>query len=719
MAQQTRRKSTRKRKSQVYANARDWLRVQLRFIAKRGGLYALLACLWLGIAGFCFLAYCALTLPDLKAVEALRRRPMILVLDRNDQPIAEYGDRAASPVPLSAMPVYLPNAVIATEDRRFYSHYGVDPFGLLRALFTNIAHGHTVQGGSTLTQQLAKNLFLTPERNLKRKVQEALLALWLERTYTKQQIIEAYLNRVYFGAGAYGVEAAAQTYFGKPVGQINLREAALLAGLLKAPSRYSPRNSPEEANARTNVVLAVMKDAELLSTADEKKLAKTPPLAKQRVTTGGQGRYFADWVMQQAQDIVGDMQSDLVIRTTLDRNLQIKAEAATAQILDKDGVASRAGQAAAVLIDNEEAEQGAVRVLIGGRDYQDSQYDRAIMALRQPGSSFKPFVYLAGLEAGLQPSTVMTDAPRSYGKYTPGNYDGKYHGEVTLREALAQSYNTIAVQVLDYAGVDRTRRIAKKLGITSEQPRDLSMALGSGAVTPYELVGAYAALANGGRAVAPYAIREIRVAGLGLGMVGAGLNGEVLYSHTAVTLPQVVDADQVATLTGMMMGVVTHGTGTAAALGDRQVAGKTGTSSDYRDAWFAGFTAAHTLAVWVGNDDNSQMKKVTGGGIPARLWHEVMVAAETGIAPQPLTVKYDETPAAESETAAPTVDTEAPAEGAIVDNSIPVPQTRSKPAANDNEDSGNGILGGVFDRLIGSDVPTPVVEHAYPKSKNN
>lgn len=663
--------------------------------------FAILAAIWVGIVLAVYIAYCAITLPDLKNAEGLKRKPSVVVLADDGSTIAEYGERSAVPIKLNELPPYLPNALLAVEDRRFYSHLGIDPFGMLRAFTVNLTTGRTVQGGSTITQQLAKNLFLTPDRTLKRKVQEMLIAFWLERTYTKEQILEIYLNRVYFGAGAYGVEAAAQTYFGKPASRVNIREAALLAGLLKAPSRYSPKNDPDEAAARTEVVLAAMKDADMLSGPEARTLKKLPPMNKQRLAIQGEGRYFTDWVVGQAQDMVGDRQVDLVIRTTLDRNLQRSAENTIHRMLDKDGAEFRASQAAAVLL----ASDGAVRVMVGGRDYQDSQFNRAVQALRQPGSSFKPFVYLAALERGISPDTVMEDAPRRYGKYAPANYDGKYHGEVTLREALAQSYNTIAVALLDQVGVARVRRTAQLLGITTDLPNNLSLALGSGEVSPYELTSAYAALANGGRAAAPYAITEIREA-------AADGKGDVLYKHREVTMPQVADAQSVAVLTGMMRGVITYGTGRAAAI-DRDAAGKTGTSSDYRDAWFAGFTHDHTLAVWVGNDNNQPMRKVTGGGLPARIWHDIMASASQGLPPQALNASDGNNGGILN--AIFGGDTEAPAEGAaepVVDNSI----------APERGGSGEGesTFGGLLGRIIGgaSDAASKVqVQPDYPESK--
>lgn len=650
--------------------------------------FVILCVIWGGIAVCVYIAYCALTLPNLKEAEGLRRKPSIVVLAADGSTIAEFGERSDAPLKLSELPPAIPNAVMAVEDRRFYSHMGIDPFGLLRAAAVNLVSGRTVQGGSTLTQQLAKNLFLTPQRNFKRKVQEMLIAFWLEHKYTKDQIMEAYLNRVYFGAGAYGVEAASQTYFGKSARNDNIREAATLAGLLKAPSKYSPKSDPDESAARTAVVLNAMQEAGYITKAEAEAQIRAAPTGRQRLAIQSEGRYFADWVVAQAQDIVGDVEGDLVIKTTLDRSVQRAAELAIRRQLDKDGAESRAGQAAAVLLGGD----GATLALVGGRDYADSQYNRAVQAMRQPGSAFKPFVYLTALEKGISPDTIMEDVPHRYGSgrnaYAPENYDGKFRGPISLRLALAESVNTIAVALLDQVGIGPVRRTAARLGITSTLPNDLSLALGSATLTPYELTTAYAALADGGRAVAPYAITEIRLA-------SPDNKGEVLYKHTDVILPQVEPAGAVATLTGMMEGVVTYGTGKAATL-DRPVAGKTGTSSDYRDAWFVGFTRNHTLGVWVGNDDNSPMRKVTGGGLPARIWHEIMMAAEAGVPPQSL---MDDAG----------IPHEAPAEAAP-DGSA-AEHTLTPPATDD--DSGGG-LEGVFGRLLGGSKPQAI----YPETKS-
>lgn len=540
---------------------------------------------------------------------------------------ARYGDLYGQRVSARDVPPHLIAAILAIEDRRFFSHFGVDPIGMLRAMVSNTLARRVVQGGSTLTQQLAKNLFLTPERTTRRKVQEMLLAFWLERTYNKEQILTAYLNRVYLGAGAYGVDAASEVYFGKPVAQMNLLECAMMAGLLRAPSRFSPTNNPRLALQRASVVLAAMVDAGFITDADKEAALRQAPQAKAGAGGSDDGRYFADWVVDQVGAVLENAPQDITVMTTLDLGLQRSAERKLDGLLASQGEGKNVSEAALVSMTRD----GAVKALVGGRDYGSSQFNRAVQAKRQPGSSFKPVIYLAGLEAGLTPDDVMEDEPLKIGNWQPHNYDNKYRGSVTLRDALAESLNIIAVKVLQKAGVSNVVATARALGITSDIDPDLSLALGTNSVSPLEMTGVYAALATGGRAVMPYAIKEIR-----------SREGKTLYIRDDVNMPVTVNPQAVSTLVDMMQGVVNNGTGRRAAL-DRPVAGKTGTSSDYRDAWFIGFTGNYITGVWMGNDDNQPMKKVTGGNLPAQLWHDFMVDAEKG---KPIAPLLPEVPAA-------------------------------------------------------------------------
>ena len=575
--------------------------------------------LWTVIVGSVVLGYFALTLPDTGELTRAERRPSVTILAADGSLLTTYGDLFGQPLTLKEMSPYLPKAVVATEDRRFYNHFGVDPIGLIRAAFANLAAGHVVQGGSTITQQLAKNLFLTPERNLGRKIQETLLALWLEHRFSKNQILEIYLNRVYLGAGAYGVDAAAHRYFNKSARQTSLYESAVIAGLLKAPTRFNPTRDSDKTAARTAQVLTKMVDAGFITNGQAvAALSDGTSLAAVAVTRPGT-RYFADWVAEQLGDFA-DSNHDLRVVTTLDPQIQAQAEAAIADVLTRQGANWNVSQGALVAM----SPDGSVRAMVGGRDYSQSQFNRATQAQRQPGSAFKPFVYLAGLEAGLRPSDQFIDAPTRVGRWQPRDYIGRYQGEMTLAEGLAQSVNTIAVQVAQRAGIPNVISVAHRLGIASELAPDISLALGTNEVNLLELVSAYAPFANGGNGVWAHAIAEIRDG-----------TGKVVFRRTGSGLGQVVRPELVSTMNDMLSAVIEHGTGRSAAL-SRPAAGKTGTTQDYRDAWFIGYTADLVAGVWLGNDDNAPMNKVTGGSLPAQTWRRFMLAATKTMPARPL-----------------------------------------------------------------------------------
>ena len=576
--------------------------------------------LWGTIIGGGVVGYFALTLPDTSQLATAERRPSVTILAADGATLATFGDLFGQPLTLKQMSPYLPKAVVATEDRRFYSHFGIDPIGLFRAGIADLRAGHVVQGGSTITQQLAKNLFLTPDRNFARKIRETLLALWLEHRFTKDEILEIYLNRVYLGAGAYGVDAAAHRYFGKSAKSLDLFECAVIAGLLKAPTRFSPANDRERAAARAGQVLGRMVEAGYITTADAAAAEKQGPSLAATPGNRPGSRYFADWVAEQVRDFAGTADRDLTIRTTLDPRMQALAETAIGDALAKNGAKLDVSQGALVAMTPE----GAVLAMVGGRDYGESQFNRATQAERQPGSSFKPFVYLAGLEAGLRPSDHFVDAPIRIGNWEPHNYLDRYQGDVSVAEAVAQSINTVAVQVAQRAGPANVVAVANRLGITSTLNPDASIALGTNEVNLLELVSAYAPFANGGTGVIAYGINEIK-----------DNNGKVLYRRSGSGPGQVVAPDMVAMMDGMLAGVVGHGTGKAAAL-PRPVAGKTGTTQDYRDAWFVGFTADLVAGIWFGNDDNAPMRKVTGGSLPAATWHSFMLAATKAMPVRPL-----------------------------------------------------------------------------------
>jgi penicillin-binding protein 1A len=576
--------------------------------------------LWTAIIGAVVLGYFALTLPETGELTRAERRPSITILAADGSLLTTFGDLFGQPLTLKEMSPYLPKAVIATEDRRFYTHFGIDPIGLVRASFANLSAGHVVQGGSTITQQLAKNLFLTPERSLTRKIQESLLALWLEHRFTKGQILEIYLNRVYLGAGTYGIDAAAHRYFNKSAKQTNLYESAAIAGLLKAPTRLNPTRDRDKAAARTAQVLAKMAETGFVTDKEVAVASKAgASLAAVAVSRPG-ARYFADWVAEQLGDFAATGNRDLTVVTTLDPRMQAEAEATMADIIAREGGKMAVGQGALVAM----SPDGAVRAMVGGRDYNESQFNRATQAQRQPGSAFKPFVYLAGLEAGLRPFDQFVDAPIRVGSWQPRDNIGRYQGEMTLAEGLAQSINTIAVQVAQRAGIRNVVAAAHRLGISSELAPEMSLALGTNEVNLIELVSAYAPFANGGNGAWPHGISEIRN--------GAG---KIVFRRTGSGLGRVVSPELAGTMNEMLSAVIGHGTGRSAAL-PRPAAGKTGTTQDYRDAWFIGYTADLVAGVWLGNDDNAPMNKVTGGSLPAETWRRFMLAATKAMPVRPL-----------------------------------------------------------------------------------
>ena len=536
----------------------------------------------------------------------------ITLVDVEGRTIARRGHNQGQVVALDKLPPYVGNAFIAIEDRRFRYHFGIDPWGLGRATVANIAAGSVVQGGSTLTQQLAKNLFLKPERTLKRKFDEAILAIYLESRYTKDEILTLYLNRVYFGAGVYGIEAAAERFFSKSAGELTLTEAAILAGSVKAPSRYNPDASPDAAMARAGIVLGAMAEEGYVGEAQREKASIAKPKIATRTATPGAG-YFVDYAVSLVPGFVKNAKERLIVDTTLDLTMQAAAERALEAGLAKDGKALAATQGALVSMTLD----GAVRALVGGRDYDESQFNRAVDARRQPGSAFKPFVYLAALEYGHRPSDEVFDGPITIGDWQPENYEGSYEGSITLAHALARSSNSASVQLTNEVGAAAVARVAHRLGIAGELQAVPSLALGTSEVTPLDLTTGYAAFANGGDGVIPHFIVRIR-----------SESGKVLYQRKGSGLGRVIEPRHEADMVAMMTGTVTQGTGRGAALGARPVAGKTGTSQSYRDAWFVGFTAEHVTGVWIGNDAGTPMKRATGGGLPARIFKAYMTKAE-------------------------------------------------------------------------------------------
>jgi len=573
--------------------------------------------IWGLIAVGAIFAVYSYDLPDLSNLTSTTRRPSVTLLSADGETIAAYGDVYGEPVTLKDLPKFLPEAVVATEDRHFYSHFGLDPIGLVRALLVDLRAGHVVQGGSTITQQLAKNLFLTPERSLKRKVQELVLALKLEHRFSKEQILTLYLNRVYLGNGTWGVDAAARRYFGKPATRLDLYQSALIAGLLKAPSRYNPINDPDLSRERTAQVLDNMEAVGNIAHDEVQRALAGGPAGVKAASLAG--RYFADWVRTGIDQYVkGDQ--DMVVRTTLDMALERKAEALLETMLAGPGAKAGVTQGAVVVM----RPDGAVRAMVGGRSYADSQFNRAVQGLRQPGSSFKPFLYLAALEAGWKPTDPIADTPITNGDYQPEDYGQEYEGTITLERAFAKSSNVAAVRLIERVGPARVAAVARRLGILDTLHADASLALGTSETSPLAMTAAYASFANAGNGVFPYGIAAID-----------DRQGNAVFRREGEGAGRVVAPAELAAMDGMMQAVIAEGTGKKAAL-DRPAAGKTGTTQDYRDAWFLGFTADYVAGVWLGNDDDSPTRRVTGGSLPAELWRQVMLAANKGLPPRPL-----------------------------------------------------------------------------------
>jgi penicillin-binding protein 1A len=544
----------------------------------------------------------------------------VTILDDHGRIIARRGLTHEAMVKVEDLPDYVPNAFIAIEDRRFREHIGLDPIGMIRAALQNMVAGHVVQGGSTLTQQLAKNLYLDPNRTFDRKIQEAMLALYLESHYSKNQILTLYLNRVYFGAGTYGIEAASEKFFGKHAGELSLTEAAMLAGSVKAPTRYNPLSDTDASLARADVVLDAMKDAGFIGARDHELAEANRPRIVSSAGTPDSG-YFADWVVAQLNGILGPGREPVTVETSFDLDIQNLAEHAVDQGLDAQGEKIRAGQAALVSMTPE----GAIRAMVGGRSYADSSFNRATDAVRQPGSAFKPFVYLTAFEHGRTPNDVMNDGPVNIHGWRPSDFEGEYQGEITLTKAFAESSNSVAAQLTDEVGPKDVASTARRLGIDTPLEAVASLALGTSGVTPLQLTGAYASFANGGDRVKPYAITRIRTG-----------SGKTLYQRKAGATDPVMSPANDAAMTGLMVEVVLTGTGKAARLAERPTAGKTGTTQDFHDAWFVGFTADLVTGVWVGNDNSTPMKKATGGTLPAHIFHAFMEDAEQGLPVRPL-----------------------------------------------------------------------------------
>ncbi|HVW74141.1 MAG TPA: PBP1A family penicillin-binding protein [Rhizomicrobium sp.] len=576
---------------------------------------------WGVIFGGLFFSHFLSSLPDVRNLMITGPSQDVTILDDRGRLIARRGLTQGAMIRAEDLPDYVPNAFIAIEDRRFRSHMGIDPIGLARAAFENMINGHVVQGGSTLTQQLAKNLFLSPSRTFDRKIQEAMLALYLESRYSKNQILTLYLNRVYFGAGVFGIEAASEKFFGKHANELSLTEAAMIAGSVKAPARFNPLSDMDAGLQRAKLVLAAMQDAGFIDANSRAMAEATRPRIVRANGTPGSG-FFADWIMAHLSNYVGASPEPIIVETSFDLDAQAMAERTVSQGLAAEGQKFNASQAALVAM----TPDGAVRAMVGGRDYSTSGgFNRATDAVRQPGSAFKPFVYLTAFEHGHTIDETVNDGPVDIHGWKPTDFEGHFKGPIPLIEAFADSSNSVSAQLTAEVTPREVVRTARRLGIVSPLSAVASLALGTSGVTPLELTGAYAAFANGGIGVQPFGVVRISTR-----------FGRILYDHRPSSVGMVMSANDETQMTRLMLAVTDHGTGKAARLEDRPTAGKTGTTQDFHDAWFVGFTADLVCGVWVGNDNNDPMIKATGGTLPAHLFHAFMTDAEQGLPARPL-----------------------------------------------------------------------------------
>jgi penicillin-binding protein 1A len=612
----------------------------------------------------------AQSLPSYQELVTKPRGQQVTVRANDGSILAQIGPNYGQWLTAQELPVSIKTAMVAIEDRRFYNHFGVDPIALLRAAKIRLQVGRWTQGGSTITQQVVKNVFLTSEKTFDRKGREIILALALETRLNKNQILELYLNRVYFGGGAYGVDAASRRFYGHSARTMNWAEASVIAGLVKAPSRFAPSSDPRRSIGRAGVVVQSMIDRGDITQADATeinvKALKFAPQPRENDV-----RYFTDWVLTQVETLTDETEQPIDVMTTLDPIAQRGAEAA----LKANIPAGLQGAIVALGYD------GAVKALVGGKDYVSSTFNRAIVARRQPGSAFKLFVYLAALESGRLPTDTEIDEPISFGKWTPSNSNRRFQGEVTLTQAFAQSINTVAVKLADEVGFDTVASMARRLGISTPISTNPSMSLGSSEVTLLDLTGAYAAVARGGSAAIPYSVRQI-VRG----------DGTVLYNYSAPIPVQVISADTAANMTKMMVATIESGTARAAKI-DRPAAGKTGTTSDNKDGWFIGFTGDMTAGVWLGRDDSKSVPGLAGGKLPAQTWATFMRAATAGLPPQPLLSEPNITPDSEPDAEVygldgqniapetqPTDEQSSPQDDATVPNYEPLPDTEIPPA---------------------------------------
>jgi 1A family penicillin-binding protein len=598
-----------------------------------------------------FLAWLLWGLPEIN-LDKPAGESVALVLEAADgSPIARSGGRYSGPLTREELPDHMVKAVLAIEDRRFYEHDGVDPFSIVRAAWRNFRAGDIVQGGSTITQQLAKILFLGPEKTYRRKLQEAVIATWMDTHLSKDEILVKYLDSVYFGAGATGLNAAAEAYFGREVSELDVAQSAMLAGLIRAPSRLNPLNNPEEAQERTTLVLQSMVEAGFLEREEAIAAALDPAAPLPTAAVAPTGSWFGDWIHAEAVEAIGPLGGAARIRTTLEPALQSLGERVVRAALERAGAEQNVDQAALVALNHD----GAVLAMVGGRSYEESQFNRAVDARRQAGSAFKTFVYLAALRAGMTPETTVRDEPVDIGGWRPKNYSGRYHGEVTLEQALSRSMNAATVHLASQVGIDAVIHAARDLGVDAQLEPNMTLALGTAGIGLLDLTGAYASIAAGRTPIQPW----------GIAGVSTGPETEpVMFERDRSNRRRLDHADE---MVRMLTTVVKEGTGKRAAI-DGFVAGKTGTSQEHRDGWFVGFTDTLVVGVWVGNDDNSPTKEVTGGGLPAEIWREFVTKA-MGLAPLEAVPQDEEVP-----DGPPVAEEDAEAERDVAEDAIVAPE---------------------------------------------
>lgn len=559
-------------------------------------------CLWCGTVFSLYLLYIFHDLPSIDKLDTVSHSRRITILDNRDAILATYGDIYGYYITYHEIPRNLRNAVLATEDRKFFSHFGIDIIGIIRAAYANIRAGHTVQGGSTITQQLAKIVFLKPKRNIQRKLQEALLAIELEMRYSKEQILAIYLNRVYLGAGIYGIDAAAKYYFGKNVQDLSLYESAIIAGLLKAPSRFAPTNNADKSGHRAYQVLHNMFEEGYINKKQLDHVLDNPVVLNTAMFGSVRRDYFTNWVFDQLDNYISDNHKDIVVKTTLDSKIQNVARNAIDNQLKTIDKKRNVEQGASVVLDR----SGQILAMVGGREFKGSSFNRTTQAMRQPGSAFKVFVYTTAMEQGYSPSDTIEDKEIFYGSWSPKNFNKNFLGTISLEEAFAKSINTAAVQLADTVGVNNVVSTAHRMGIQSRLDHNLALALGVSSVTVLEMTAAYGTIANNGYLVEPYAIQYIM----------NNKTGEFLYVKPFLEQMRVISEDASYKMQTLLEKTVQMGTARNVKSKFR-VGGKTGTSQDFRDAWFVGYTDKFLIGVWLGNDDYTPTKFISGGTYPA------------------------------------------------------------------------------------------------------